>query len=343
MQYGISLSLARIPIARSMELARLAESCGFGTVSVGEAAHDSFATAAAMATSTATIRLMTGVTTWVRPPVLTAIGAATVDEISGGRFTLGLGTMPEHWNRDHYGIDPVRPVQRMEEFVKVIRQTLAATPGVPVDHAGERFTIRGYRRVAAVGRSDIPIVLAATRPAMARLAGRIGNGVYCNVIATADGIRNDILPAIARGRAEAASGDDEVRPFERFLLLRCCIDDDESQAWERLRESLRMYLGVPYLVDVASAAGFDVQPSVALARNGHFDAAVEAIPMALVQQMGVAGTVEQCRTQLRRYDGLIDTIVFAPPSGLSADEGCEQISRIVSADWTTPLVGAHAS
>ncbi len=341
MEYGISLSLASISMARSMEFARLAESQGFATVSVGEAAHDSFAAASAMAVSTSTIRVMTGVTTWVRPPVLTATGAATVDEISGGRFTLGLGTMPEHWNRDHYGIDPVRPVQRMEEFVTIIRQTLAAAPGVPVDHSGERFTVRGYRRVAAVGRAHIPIVLAATRPAMARLAGRIADGVFFNVIATAEGIRHHVLPAVERGRDEVV-GD---RPFERFLLLRCSIDDDESRAWARLGESLRMYLGVPYLADVASAAGFDVRPAMALAREGRFDEAVGAIPMALVQQMGVAGTVEQCRSQLRRYDGLVDTIVFAPPSGLTADEGVEQITRILTAQWAPAPepVGSHAS
>ena len=340
MDYGISLSLARIPMARSMELARLAESSGFGTVSVGEAAHDSLAAASAMAVSTSTIRVMTGVTTWVRPPVLTATGAATVDDISGGRFTLGLGTMPEHWNRDHYGIDPVRPLQRMEEFVTIVRQTLAASSGDRVDHHGERFTVRGYRRVAAVGRPDIPIVLAATRPAMACLAGRIADGVFFNVIATAEGIRHDILPAVARGRAQALDLD---RPFERLLLLRCSVDENESRAWERLRESLRMYLGVPYLADVASAAGFDVQPAIELARHGRFDEAVEAIPMELVRQMGVGGTVDQCRTQLRRYEGLVDTIVFAPPSGLSADEGVEQIRRIVTADWVPVPVGVRAS
>jgi 5,10-methylenetetrahydromethanopterin reductase len=323
-----------------MALAALAEQHGMSMVSVGEAAHDSFAAATAMATATSTIRVMTGITTWVRPPVLTATGAATVDEVSGGRFTLGLGTMPEHWNRDHYGIDPARPLERMEEYVDVIRRTLGAAPGAPVDFDGARFTVKGYRRAAAVGRPTIPIVLAATRPAMARLAGRIGHGVYFNVIATADGIRTDLAPEVERGRAESANPE---RSFERFVLLRCSIDDDETVAWERLRESLRMYLGVPYLAHVAATAGYDVAPSIALAQHGRFDDAVAALPMGLVRQMGVAGTVEQCRDQLHRYDGLVDTVVFAPPSGLYADEGVEQITRIVSADWSSAKVVSGAS
>ncbi len=340
MQYGISLSLARLPIPRTMGLAALAEAHGLSTVSVGEAAHDSFAAATAMAATTSTIRIMTGITTWVRPPVLTATGAATVDDISNGRFTLGLGTMPDHWNRDHYGIDPQRPLQRMEEYVSVVRRTLASAPGSPVDFDGERFTIHGYRRAAAVGRASIPIVLAATRPGMARLAGRVADGVFFNVIATADGIRGELLPALQGGRVDAV---DPTRSFERFVLLRCSIDDDETRAWERLRESLRMYLGVPYLAHVAATAGYDVALSIALAQHGRFDEAVAALPMGLVRQMGVAGTVDQCREQLRRYDGLVDTIVFAPPSGVSADDGAEQITRIITADWSAPKVASSAA
>lgn len=330
LHFGISLSLARIPLPRAMPLASLAERNGFTTVSVGEAAHDSFAAATAMATATQTARIMTGVTTWVRPPILTATAAATVDEISGGRFTLGLGTMPDHWNRDHYGIDPSKPLDRMREYVSVVRQSLATPPGSPVDFTGDHFSIRGHRRAAAPVRSVIPIVLAATRPGMARLAGRIANGVYLNVIHTAEGVRNQLLPAVQRGLEDAGR---QGADCERLLMLRCSIDDDAELAWERLRESLRMYLGVPYLVDVAASAGIDITAAINLARQGLVDEALRALPFELVQQMGIAGTAEQCAAQLARYRQLVDTIVFAPPSGLTADDGIEQITRILSVDW----------
>lgn len=330
MEFGISLSLARIPLPRAMPLASLAERCGFPTVSVGEAAHDSFAAATAMATSTETTRIMTGVTTWVRPPILTATAAATVDEISGGRFTLGLGTMPDHWNRDHYGIDPSKPLERMREYVEVIRRALSAPTGSTVDYDGTRFSVRGYRRATQPLRAAVPIVLAATRPGMARLAGEIADGVYFNVIHTISGLRDSLVPAVDQGEQRRSMA---VKRTERILMLRCSIDDDADLAWERLRESLRMYLGVPYLADVARAAGFDVGPAMALAREGRLDDAVRAIPMELVQQMGIAGTARSCRDQLGRYRGSVDTVVFAPPSGLDADVGVEQITRILEADW----------
>lgn len=330
MEFGISLSLARIPLTRAMPLSSLAERWGFPTVSVGEAAHDSFAAATAMATSTTTTRIMTGVTTWVRPPILTATAAATVDEISGGRFTLGLGTMPDHWNRDHYGIDPSRPLERMREYVGVIRRALSTPPGSPVDYEGARFSIHGYRRAAPPFRADVPIVLAATRPGMARLAGEIADGVYFNVIHTIGGLRDSLVPAVEQGEQRRSAGPESI---ERILMLRCSIDDDAELAWERLRESLRMYLGVPYFADVARSAGFDVEPAMALARDGRVDDAVRAIPMELVQQIGIAGTARACREQLGRYRAMVDTVVFAPPSGLDADAGVEQITRILEADW----------
>jgi 5,10-methylenetetrahydromethanopterin reductase len=327
--YGISLSLARLPLRQAMVLATRAENAGFSTVSVGEAAHDSFAAATAMATATERVRIMTGVTTWTRPPITCATAAATVDEVSGGRFTLGLGTMPDHWSRDHYGIDPTKPLERMRAYVDVIRHVLGANPGESIDVDG-RFPIHGYRRMSAAPRADLPVVLAATRPGMARLAGCIADGVYLNVIHTATGVRRDLLPAVARGLDERS---EPARRFERILMLRCSIDDDVDLAWTRLRESLRMYLAVPYLVDVATAAGHDLTDAIGLATSGLLDEAVAAIPMALVREMGVAGTVDECRRQLARYDGLVDTIVFAPPSGLDAETGFEQIRRIIDAPW----------
>lgn len=335
MNFGISLSLAHIPLNRAMPLAALAEDNGFTSVSVGEAAHDSFAAATAVAIATSSVRIMTGVTTWVRPPILTATAAATVDEISGGRFTLGLGTMPDHWNRDHYGVDPSKPLERMREYVSVVRESLATAPGTPLDFAGVRFQVRGHRRIGPPLRSNIPIVLGATRAGMARLAGSIADGVYLNVIHTADGVRDFLLPAVRRGLEEAGRGTESC---ERILMLRCSIDDDAELAWSRLRNSLRMYLNVPYLKDVAAGAGFDISASVSMAQEGNVDEALRALPIGLIQQMGVAGTVEQCAEQSARYHGLVDTIVFAPPSGLSADEGIGQISRILNANWKLPHI-----
>jgi 5,10-methylenetetrahydromethanopterin reductase len=330
---GISLAMAGLPIPEAQRLAKMAEQGGMGFVSVGEVAYDAFAAATALALATEHIEVWTGIATWTRPPVLTAMAASTVDSVSNGRFRLGLGTMPAAWNIDHYGIDPSRPIGRMREYVAAIRAAWLAHSGRSCEFTGERFTITGYRRPEPPLRDEIPILLAATRPQMAKLAGEIADGAYLNVIHTVDWISEVLNPAVAQGRAKATAGAPaQAGPHETGVMVRCSIHDDQELALQRLRTSLRMYLLVPYLAEVAAHAGFDIGNAVEAAKRGDFDRGLALLPDDLVAKLGVAGTPAQCAEQLRAYDGLVDWIVFAPPSRTPPDTGIEPIEAIIEAE-----------
>jgi 5,10-methylenetetrahydromethanopterin reductase len=333
---GISLAMAGLPITEAQRLARMAEQRGLEFVSVGEIAFDAFAAATALALATERIKIWTGIAAWTRPPVLAALAASTVDSVSNGRFSLGLGTMPEAWNRDHYGINPSKPIGRMREYVEVIRRAWLAHSGQTCEFNGTHFQVTGYRRPEPPLRHDIPILLAATRPQMARLAGQISDGAYLNVIHTVDWIRDVLNPAVAIGRTErsaATSASATAHQFSTGVMLRCSIHDDEEIAVDRLRSSLRLYLTVPYLAEVAAAAGFDIGASVAAASKGNFDLGLALLPLELVRKMGIAGTAEQCVQQVATYRGLVDWIVFAPPSRVPPDDGIEPIEAIIEAVW----------
>lgn len=329
MDFGISLALAGLPLAEAGRLARKAEASNMAMVSVGELAYDAFAACTYLATQTTTIPLWTGIAAWTRPPVTTALAAGTVDHASGGRFTLGLGTMPAPWNIHHYGIDPSRPISRMREYVLAIRSALAAHSGKSCEFQGEFFQISGYRRPEPPLREDIPISLAATRPAMARLAGQIAESAYLNVIHTLPYIREHLLPAITQGR-EAATAQ---ATFSTGVMVRTAIDDNDERALELLRQSLRLYLGVPYLVDIAEASGLDIGESVALNAAGKPEEALAKLPSEFVAQMGVYGSIDQVAEQFSRYNGLVDWIVLAPPSGLPLPTAVAHIERLVELPW----------
>jgi 5,10-methylenetetrahydromethanopterin reductase len=327
---GVSLSFAGLPLRETMRLAARAEAAGFGVVNIGEMVHDSFAAASAVATATTSIAIMTGVTTWQRPPVTTATGATTVDEVSNGRFTLGLGTMPEAWSRDYYGIDPSRPIGRMEAYLEAVRAAMKAHSGATCDVDNEFFSISGYRRAIAPLRDDIPVVLAVTRPAMARLAGRVADGVYFNVIHTTDWIANTLTPEVRCGRSASLLS---ARSFHRYVMVRAAVDHDAERAHARLANSLRMYLGVPYLYEVASRNGFDMTDVQAHALAGRHDDAVAAIPHELVPAMSVYGPADACASQLLRYRDLVDTVILAPPSGLAPADGLAAVEAIIDTPW----------
>jgi 5,10-methylenetetrahydromethanopterin reductase len=325
--FGVSLALAGLPIAEAAQLAKAAETAEMAMVSVGEAGHDAFVAATAMALATTSIPIITGVATWQRPPVTTATAALTVDEISGGRFTLGLGTMPAHWSSDFYGIDPSRPLARMSEYIACIRSAF----GTEVDFHGEFFDVTGFRRRTATADNDrtIPISVAATRPGMARTAGRVADSVYFNVIHTTPYLRDVLTPALQLGRSHP-----DARPhFSRGLMVRCAIDADEERALNRLRASLAMYLSVPYLYEIATASGIPLDETQALVETGNMPAAIAAIPEELVRAMCLLGTERQCAEQLQRYEGLIDWVVFAPPSGLAPQDARAQLEAIIATPW----------
>jgi alkanesulfonate monooxygenase SsuD/methylene tetrahydromethanopterin reductase-like flavin-dependent oxidoreductase (luciferase family) len=284
-------------------LAAAAERAGAGAISVGEARYDSFAMAALLVAATGTVPVMTAVTTWARSPVATAVGALTLAELSRGRFTLGLGTMPPAWNRDFHGIDPARPLARLREYVAAVRAAAGAWAGAPAETTGEFFSITGY----GTDRSEppaypVPVYLAATRPAMARLAAEIGDGVILNVVHTPMWLHERLLPALAEG--DAAAG----RRARRTVMLRVAIHDGtaagRSAALAEAGASLARYRDVPYFREIAAAERLDPD---------------RLDDERLVTRFVAVGTVDAILDRLATYRDGCDLVLLTPAHGLTPD------------------------
>jgi len=155
---------------------RLAEEAGVDTAWVAEAwGRDCFSILALMARETKRIKLGTGiVNTYSRTPAALAQHFATLDEISGGRMIIGLGTsghrVIEHW----HGV-PFQPsLTRLREYVEIIRMILA---GEPLKYAGKVFNLqRGFRLRFQPVRSRIPIFIASLTPKSVAQTARIADG-----------------------------------------------------------------------------------------------------------------------------------------------------------------------
>lgn len=300
---GLALGLPGLPLTDSRALAARAEAVGTTTIAVGELNYDSFASAAYLAAGTTTARILTGVTTWVRPPVLTATAAMTVSEIASGRFVLGLGTMPASYNRDYYGLDPSRPVARLREYVAVVRATMASTTTDAVDFAGEFYSVNGYCSTrTTVPEYTPPVHLAATRTGMARLAGEIADGVLFNIVHTVDWLREEMVPALNAGAA--GNG----RQVERGVMLRVVPVDgsvaDRERGMAHARQGLSRYLTVPYFRDIAAARGHDP----------------DRLDDQLVNDFVAIGTTEELKERCAAYAGLVDWIEIVPVGGLSPEQ-----------------------
>src|SRR5262249_40213951 len=182
----------------------------------------------AIAARTKRIRLGTGVAIWARSPVLAALVAANLDELSQGRFVYGLGTGPPDWNPRFHGMSYERPVRRIREYVDVMRGAWkAAHQGSTFDYDGDLYAVQSYQRSLRQERERVPIFLAAVQAGMCALAGEVADGVLFNVLSTPRYVREYALPHLARGAARTGRDPGDV---ERAAAITAAVSPDRAEA-----------------------------------------------------------------------------------------------------------------
>ena len=176
-QPRIALHVASGGLSRqeTLDLVRRAEELGYESVWAGESwGFDSFTTLAWLAGQTTRIGIGTHIATiFSRTPAMTAQSAASLDWISGGRLTLGLGTsgpiVVENWHGQRWE----QPLQRTREFIEIVRLALS---GQRVDYDGRIFNLRGFRLRDEPPRSELPVMLASIGPRNVELTGELAEG-----------------------------------------------------------------------------------------------------------------------------------------------------------------------
>lgn len=279
--------------------------------------HDPYAILAVVASQTSQIRIGTSVSTWTRTVPTLAASAATVDVISGGRFRLGLGTMPREWNRDWHGIAPERLVRRMQEYVEGIRVAWNAWPD-PASYPGELVGFTGLRRAWPLPRTTIPIYLGVSGPQLIRLAGRLADGVLMHSCYTMETLQDVTLPILAEGARAAGRSLDDI---DLSLTVSCCVSEDRAEAIHWAKAQCAWYTSFDYNRWVFDHMGWSRQAAAASEawKAGDKDRAIAAIDDDIVFSICLAGTADDVRRQARdkfgdlRFLPRIGTPTESPP------------------------------
>src|SRR4051794_38300200 len=158
----------------------MAEQLGYHSVFTTHAAgRDSLTVLAAYATVSESVQLGTGVLPiYSRTPVATAQQALTIDEMSAGRLTLGIGVSHRVTVENWYGTEINKPLQEMRDYVGVLRAILAGQDPPESETFPTRFHLLGVEP-----RPELPIYTAGLSPKMLELSGEIADGVIlwlCN-------------------------------------------------------------------------------------------------------------------------------------------------------------------
>jgi probable F420-dependent oxidoreductase len=306
------------------------EAAGFHSVWHEEIFRDPFVPLAAIAAGTSELRLGTAVSTWTRSPVSSALIAANLDQLSDGRYTHGIGTGPAAWNEQYHSIKYERPRSRMRDYVGAVRAAWSAHSGRFVDFDGEHFSLDQYFRPIGQEREDIPLYLAAVQKNMLRLAGAVADGVIMNVLTTRRYYEEIGLPNLLAGAQSAGRDPADVH---RAALVTVAVDDDERQAVHWAKHQIAFFAQIPYFESILGPYGFwePTEPLREAAKEHDIERMLESVTDEMVAQLTVAGTPEQCRRQLARWDYLDSALLTAPSYFLSQEEIAANYRAIAAA------------
>jgi F420-dependent oxidoreductase-like protein len=289
-----------------IELAQEAERLGYDSAWAAEAwGTDAVSVLAWLAAVTTRIKVGSAILQMpARTPANTAMTAATLDLLSGGRFLLGLGTsgpqVVEGWHGERWG----KPVRRTREYVEIVRTVLRRDV---LEHHGEHYDIpysqdgstglgKPLKLMARPLRADVPIYLASLQPRSVALAAEIADG-WLPIFFSPERAR-ETFPA------PFASDGLEIAPSVPALL-----SDDLESARDAMKPYYALYLGgmgsrgKNFYNDLASAYGFEAEAKRIqdLYLDGNKREAAAAVPDAFVDEVALVGPRERIAERLEAW------------------------------------------
>jgi probable F420-dependent oxidoreductase len=285
-RYGITVPFDGVPLHAHREWFEEIAALGYTDLwSAESGGADAFTPLALAAAWTPSLRLGTAIVpAYTRGAATLAETVASMVQAAPGRFALGIGTssdvIVERWN----GIPFEEPYKRVRDTIGFLRAALA---GEKVTHDYDTFSVRGFRLGIPVPEQP-PILVAALRPGMLRLAGRDGDGAIINWL-SADDVKR-VVPYVGEGKEIAA----------RIFVF---PTDDRDLVRAVGKRAIASYLTVPVYAAFHEWLGRGdlMAKTWELWQAGDRKAAAEAIPDQVLDDLLVWGTPEQCKEHVERY------------------------------------------
>ncbi|MBI4338102.1 MAG: LLM class flavin-dependent oxidoreductase [Chloroflexi bacterium] len=280
-------------------LAQRAEELGYESLWLGESwGRDLFTQLTVLAVKTSRLRLGSGiVNVFSRTPSLVAMTAASLDELSGRRFILGIGTSGQVVIENWHGAPFRSPLQRTREFIDVVKLALS---GQRVDYQGNVFHLRNFRLAFQPPRADLPVFVAAMGPENLRLTGELADGCIAFLPSrrNVDYYRKELAAGAARkGRSPKVI---ELAPY-----IFTAVSSDGAQAKALVRAHMAYYIGGMgvYYNNLVRRYGY-VEEAEAIQKAWQArdrERAASLVTPAMLDDLGIAGTPAECRQKLEDY------------------------------------------
>jgi probable F420-dependent oxidoreductase len=315
-RFGITIPFEGVPLPEQRELFEQLPDLGYTDVWSAESnANDAFTPLALASVWAPSLRLGTSIVpAYTRGPATLAMSAATMAAAAPGRFVLGIGSssnvIVERWNAMEFD----RPYQRVRDTVRFVR---AALTGEKVTETYETFAVNGFR-LGLVPPQQPPILVAALRSGMLRLAGREADGAIVNWLSAND-VRT-VAPYVHEG------GPGKEVAARIFVAL----TTDKATARGVAKFAIAAYMTVPVYRAFHEWMGRDevLKPMWDHWAAGDRKAAVESIPDEVADDLVVHGSPEECREKIAAYveAGITTPIPAILPVGVPAAEAIKMLA-----------------
>ena len=305
--------------AEQAEAARRAEEAGFESVWATEF-YDRSATVALAAMAEATERIELGSAiayAFGRTPVVLAAEARDLDELSGGRFTLGLGTGTRRMQQDWHGLDGEHPASRMEELVPLLRRLWKLHEG-PIEHEGRfyRLDVKPTAPPRPPLREEIPVFMAGVNRRMIEAAGKVADGLVGHPLFTPEYVSEVARPAL------------DGTPIAGYITT--SVSGDRDQARRDAAAIIAFNSTVKTYRAVHRVSGFEAQAEAVREAwgRGDFEGMAAAVTDEMIDTIALAGTPDEVRARFEeRWDGVYERPLLWPP----AFRGAEGVNAVLEA------------
>ena len=223
-----------------------------------------------------------------RSPSTISMGAATTDILSNGRLILGLGTSSVPIVEDFHGNEFETPVQRMREYVEIIRLSLSKKQ---INYSGKIFNLKNFTLLIKPKRQSIPIYLAAINQRMVNLAWELGDGVifYLRPL-------DEMKKTISKMQTE--------RKIDVACQIITCISNNSEEAIQRAKKTLAFYISVGKVYrEFLAKNGFENETNNIFEefKKSGFKSNYELITDSMLNSLCISGSPEEVKVQLEKF------------------------------------------
>lgn len=301
--------------------AKQIESLGLAGIFVPEIYSSPFMGLGFLAAVTERVQLASGIQiAFTESPFEIAMNAMDLDRVSGGRFTLGLGTSVESWVSGFHGIANYgKPVEHLRETIEIIRLVIEKShiPGGLSKYEG-RYNQHDWSiflgAFAPPVRDKIPIWVAANQKGLTRLAGEVADGFIDHPVHGPRWALNQGSDALKQGLAKAGRDRKDIHWSAWFWVA---VNNDRAEAINDAKATVAFYAGIKQYEPMFTEMGFGQEAracSDALER-GDMAGWVGAITDEMAETFVILGSADECRKRVAEVWEVADSFCLVPPIG----------------------------